>query len=439
MNADGTRLQRAIRESAAADGLTRRAILKRAGGSAAALGGAGWLLAACGGSSSSGSSSASKSAAGSSSAVKASSDPSIPLASKGNPLTLPISSDNRPIASGRPPEKGPLVIYDWADYLSPAVVKSFEQKYGVSAQVSNFASIDEAINKINSGTVVADVWVPDANHMLEFVQAKLIQPINHSYIPNLDNVIPAAGDPWYDKGARYSTPNFINLFGIQWRNDLLKIDPGSESNPWDVFWKVPKGTTIGMVNADPEDALMMGMLHLGATNFDTLSEKDINDAAAALAELTAKWQYTAFQPLATGVEKLSFGFNGDMVQIPHYLPKNVPLSATSFYFPANGLGYILNDLWVIPRNAKNPVLAHLFMNHFLEEQSAIDNFRDEGYQTMLNGLTVEKLKAAKVAAPHAIEMAFATATDQADGLPAPIFNSHQLIWIEHAFAQLTSG
>ncbi|MGH2858680.1 MAG: ABC transporter substrate-binding protein [Solirubrobacteraceae bacterium] len=368
-----------------------------------------------------------------------SSDPSVPIASKGNPLTLPIYSDNKPIPSGKPPEKGPLVIYDWADYLSPAVVKSFEQKYGVSAQVTNFASIDEAINKISSGAVSADVWVPESQRVAVLVEAKLIQPINHSYIPNLDKAIPAAGDPWYDKGARYSTPNYINLFGVQWRNDLIKIDPGSLSNPWDVFWKVPKGTTIGLVNADPEDALMMGLMHLGAKNFDTLSEKDITNAAAALAELTGKWQYTAFQPLATGVEKLSFGFNGDMVQIPHYLPKNVPLSATSFYFPANGYGYILNDLWVIPRNAKNPVLAHMFMNHFLEEQSAIDNFRDEGYQTMLDGLTIGKLEAAKVAPQHAIEMAFATAEQQANGLPAPIFNPHQLIWIEHAFAQLTSG
>jgi len=419
-----------------AGGITRRAALRRAGSGLATLGGAGLLLAACGGSSSGGGGGS----AGASSGIKTSSDPSIPIASKGNPLTLPIYSDNRPIPSGRSPEKGPLQIYDWADYLSPAVVSSFEQRYGVQAQVTNFASIDEAINKIASGAVSADVWVPESQRIAELVEAKLIQPINHSYVPNLDNVIPAAGDPWYDQGARYSTPNFINLFGIAWRNDLLHIDPGSLSNPWDVFWKVPSGTTIGLVNADPEDALMMGMLHLGATSFDVLSEKDINDAAAALAELkSAKWQYTCFQPIAQGTEQIAYGFNGDMVQVPHYLPKSTPLSAVSFFFPPSGRGYILNDLWVIPRNARNPVLAHLFMNHFLEKQSAIDNFRDEGYQTMLKGLTIQDLEAARVAPTHAIEMAFATPADQANGLPAPIFNPHQLVWIEKAFAQLTSA
>ena len=97
--------------------------------------------------------------------------------------------------------------------------------------MTTFATIDEAINKVASGAITPDVWVPDAEHIYQLVQSKLIQPINHSYIPNLDTAIPAAGDPWYDKGARYTSPNFINTFGIGWRNDLIKIDPASMSNP----------------------------------------------------------------------------------------------------------------------------------------------------------------------------------------------------------------
>jgi spermidine/putrescine transport system substrate-binding protein len=405
-------------------GLTRRAMLRRSAFTAAALAGSGWLLSACGSSSSP--------------AADTSKNPSIPIASKAHPLTLPVYSDNKPIPSGRSPEKGPLIIYDWSDYLSPAVVKSFEDRYGVTAQVTNFAAIDEAIDKISSGAVTPDVWVPDANHIYQFVQAKLIQPINHSYVPNLDNVIPAAADPWYDRGALYSTPNFINLFGIAWRNDLLKINPGALSNPWDVFWDAPKGTPMGLVNAGPFDAIQMAMLRSGNDGLNSISQADINQAASALAELKAKWQYTSFQPLGTGIEKLAYAFNGDMVVIPDYLPKSVPLSNVSFYFPPDGKGPILNDLWVIPKTAKHPVLAHLWMNHFLEMQSAIDNFRDVGYQTMLKGLTVAELTAANVAPPHAIQMAFATPIMQENGYPTPIFQTQQLVWIEGAFAQLTA-
>ena len=57
---------------------------------------------------------------------------------------------------------------------------------------------------------------------------------------------------------------------------------------------------------------------------------------------------------------------------------------------------------------------------------------------MLNGLTIEKLKAAKVAPPYAIEMAYATAEQQTNGLPSPVYKSQQLLSIERAFTQLTA-
>jgi spermidine/putrescine transport system substrate-binding protein len=330
------------------------------------------------------------------------------------------------------------VIYDWDFYLSPAVIKSFEQKYGVKAQLTTFASIDEAVNKIASGAITPDVWVPDAEHIYQVAQSKLIQPINHSYIPNLANAIPAAGDPWYDRGARYTSPNFINTFGIGWRNDLINIDPASEKNCWDVFWNAPSGTPMGMLNAAPYDAISMTMIRSG-NDLEHVTETDVTNASNELSKLqNVKWQYTSFQPLGTGVEHLAFAFNGDFAVIGKYLPKGTPVTVADYYFPAAGNGVILNDCWTIPKSAKNPVLAHLWMNHFLELESAIDNFRDVGYQTMISDLTVDKLKAAKVAEPHEIEMAFSPPAFQQNGIPVPFWNTQQLTWIEREFAQLTT-
>src|SRR5262249_36592044 len=77
--------------------------------------------------------------------------------------------------------------------------------------------------------------------------------------------------------------------------------------------------------------------------------------------------------------------------------------------------------------------------HFLEMESAIDNFRDVGYQTMLKDLTVDKLVAAKVAAPHEIKMAFSPPDFQNNGTPVPIWNNQQLRYIEQEWAQLTAA
>ncbi len=207
-----------------------------------------------------------------------SSDTSLPVGTKNRPITLPISSDNPAIASGKSPEAGPLVIYDWDYYLSPAVIKSFEEKYNVKAQLTTFASIDEAVNKIASGAITPDVWVPDAEHIYQVAKSNLIQPINHSYIPNLDKAIPDAGNPWYDRGARYTSPNYINTFGIGWRNDLVNINPANEKNCWDVFWDAPSGTPMGMLNAAPYDAISMAMIRNGST-LEHVSEADVTKAA----------------------------------------------------------------------------------------------------------------------------------------------------------------
>src|SRR5690348_13840775 len=54
----------------------------------------------------------------------------LKLASPSNPVTWPVQPDNQPIAAGLPPEKNAtLQVYNYADYVEPAVIKSFETKY----------------------------------------------------------------------------------------------------------------------------------------------------------------------------------------------------------------------------------------------------------------------------------------------------------------------
>jgi spermidine/putrescine transport system substrate-binding protein len=417
--------------------LTRRSALRAAGG-VLALSSAGSLLAACGGSSSSASTKAASGGAGTAGIG------GIPIATKDHPVKLPTYADNKAIPSGRSPEKGPLVIFDWGAYLSPDVVKSFEQKYGVSAQVTTFSSIDEATKKITSGAVKPDVWVPVVERLPQIVAAKLIQPINHSYLPSLNNVVSSFQSPWYDQGSQYSIPNYIWTTGIAWRNDLIKIDPKSMSNPWSIFWTAP-GTTgkMGLQNADPFDALSLALLKEGFTNFDRITQADVDKALADVQKLTgpkkAKLQYTAFQPLGSGTEVLAQAWNGDVLVVPQYLPSGTPATAISFYFPPDGKGSVNSDFWCIPRSAKNPVLAHMFMDHFLQTEAAIANYKSVGYQQPLNSVTLEKLKAEKVADPYILDMVYVTPTVATKGLPNPIPTAEQNQSYETAYAQLSSG
>src|SRR5690348_9548278 len=99
-------------------GLTRRRLLGRAAGSALGLGAAGFL-AGCenttqpiGGSAGGPTGPAAKLVV-----AKPVGPGGLPLPRPDNAVTWAITPENRPIPDGRPVERGPLNVYNYADYL----------------------------------------------------------------------------------------------------------------------------------------------------------------------------------------------------------------------------------------------------------------------------------------------------------------------------------
>ena len=89
------------------------------------------------------------------------------------------------------------------------MVKAFEKKYAaydVKVRVSTFNDTDEALTKIRAGKSGFDIYFPSYDQIAKMVTAKLIRPLNHSYIPNIANVWPEFTDPWYDGEWHYTVP-----------------------------------------------------------------------------------------------------------------------------------------------------------------------------------------------------------------------------------------
>jgi spermidine/putrescine transport system substrate-binding protein len=379
---------------------TRRTFIRRAGGAAAALSIPG-LLAACGSTTpvapSGQASSSASSGAGSSSASAAGQGPGgLALARPDHPLTLPIYADNKPIASGMAPEKGPLQLYNWIEYINPAVVKAFEKKYKVKVQISTFNTIDEAVAKLDSGAVQFDVFVPELVYLEQLVVGKILQPINLSYIPNLKaNVWPSLNNPWYDVGARYTVPYTIYTTGIGWRADKLPhFNPATMSDPWSALWSEgPKiSGKVGMLD-DQHEGLTMGLLHNGVTDVNTENPAEIAAAQKALQQLVSaanlKFDTNEYQRLADASLWLHQAWSGDMAVITSYAPQGTKSTAFGYWWPTDGRGPINNDTMAVLKGAKNPVLAHLFLNHLLDEKQAFSNFSFTGYQQPLTAMTPE--------------------------------------------------
>jgi spermidine/putrescine transport system substrate-binding protein len=322
----------------------------------------------------------------------------LPLARPNRPVTLPIHHDNPPIPSGRRPEAGPLQFYNWIEYINPAVVKDFERKYGVKVQISTFNTIDEAVAKLASGAVQFDVFVPETVFLEQLVVGKILQPLNHSYLPNLAaNVWPALANPWYDVGSRYSVPYTVYTTGVGWRSDFLPgFDPSKLANPWGALWREGPRISgkVGLLD-DEHDGLTMGLLYRGYRDPNTESAAQLSAARDALIGLVKttnlKFDTNEYQHLADGSLWLHQAWSGDMAAAPLYTPKGTPASVLRYWWPKDGRGPINNDMFGVLRGAKSPVLAHLFLNHMLDNDEALKNFSFNYYQQPLSAMTPELL------------------------------------------------
>jgi spermidine/putrescine transport system substrate-binding protein len=323
----------------------------------------------------------------------------IPLSRPDKPVTLPLTQD--PIKSGLEPEKGPFHIFNYQDYIDQvSVIDTFSKKYGVEVVLTTFDSMDQAITRLASGTVECDATNITPDRLAQGVAGKLLQPINHSYVPNLEkNIFKSLTNPFYDQGSQYSVPYNLYSTGIGWRTDKVKVDIGALENPWSIFWDAKSSEYSGYTGImdDARESLGMAMLYRGQYDVNT---EDAAELEKALADLKAtvpisnpKINITQYQTLADGSSWIHQAWSGDMLgAIISYWPEGQDKSLIKYWWPGKGKGVTQNDCWAVLAKAKNPVLAHLWLNHICDAEVAYNNTTTyTGYQPAQKSFNADEL------------------------------------------------
>lgn len=316
------------------------------------------------------------------------------LASPDDPVRWPFSPTYPRIEGGQTPEPGStLRVYCYADYIGPAVIKAFEEKYDVSVVLSTFNDTDEALTKIATGSVSYDVYYPGYDQIGKLVTADLLRPLTQSYISNMANIWPQFEDPWYDRGWRYSVPYSVYTTGIGWRTDMLDVDVASLENPFDVFWD-PANRGNSAVIDDWHTTMSMVLLRNGL-DVNSAKADDLALVREQLLELqdatNPRVTITMYNDLPAGQYGLATMWSGDIINAPYYLPKAVSPEVLRYWFPTDGRGTVDNDLMVLLGSGQNPVAAHHFVNFLLDPQVAADNFGFIGYQPPQRSISPSRL------------------------------------------------
>ena len=106
-----------------------------------------------------------------------------------------------------------LNLFNWSDYMSPGVKKSFQKTTGIAVNETYYADNETLLAKLKLGATGYDVIVPSDYMVHIMLMSGLLQPLDMKYIPNYDKYVgqifkdPPYDDPKQNGGMKYSVPS----------------------------------------------------------------------------------------------------------------------------------------------------------------------------------------------------------------------------------------
>ena len=379
--------------------ISRRGFLRQGTAAGLLLGGGSSLLAAC--------SSSAKS--GTPSGTQTITSGGIPLPRPHNPVTWQLYKDNAAIKSGLAPEQGAtLRLFNWVAYINPQCLTDFGKKYNCKVEVTTFENMDTALAKLRSGKLNFDVFFPTVDVMAQLVYGKLIQPLNHSYIPNITQAWPVFTNPFYDGKWQYTVPYTIYTTGIAWRKDHVDENPYAMANPWAMPWQAKYKDKVAILD-DARESISLGLMKNGIFDLNTTDPNQIAAAGQALENLAhltnVHIDNNDYTEIPSGQIWIHHAWSGDIATAPSYMPKGVPVDVVGYWFPPDGKGPVGNDTITVLKGAPNPVLAHLFLNYMLDQSNVLTNISFNGYMQPINGITPQRLVSEQLLPPSLMSTA----------------------------------
>lgn len=269
--------------------------------------------------------------------------------------------------------EGEVNFYNWDTYIGEDTLENFEEATGIEVQYDLFADNAELFAKLRGGNPGYDVIVPTNDYVEQMIAADLLMPLDHSKIPNLENIDPLFMDPAFDPGRTFTVPYMWGTIGIGYRKSAVESPPSS----WKEILESDRYAGRIALLSEPTTVLQMAMKAQGNSLNDWSDE---NLAAAERMLIAQKPRITAFAPdngqdlLLAGEVDLAMEWNGDIQQI---MEEDDDIG---YVLPDEG-GLVWEDTLAIPVGAKNVDNAHALINYLLDAEVAADIAAFIGYAT----------------------------------------------------------
>ena len=290
-------------------------------------------------------------------------------------------------------------IYNWSDYIDPAVIEDFTKATGIKVRYDTFDSNDTLETKLLTGKSGYDVVAPTAYFLQRQIKAGVFQKLDKSKLTNIGNVWPeiAARLSTYDPGNLYAVNYMWGTTGIGFNVKKLReiLGPGAKVDSWDMVFKpdnLAKFKACGVMMLDSSDDILPAALRYLRLDPNTRDIAELEKAADLVAKVSPsvrKFHSSEYlNSLASGEVCFVVGWSGDIKQAQKRGVEARSGIDIGYAIPKEG-AQMWFDNFAIPKDAKNVEEAHEFINYMLRPDAAA---RNSNFVSYANGnLASQKL------------------------------------------------
>ena len=275
-----------------------------------------------------------------------------------------------------------LNVYNWSDYIQPAVVADFSREYGIHVNYDVFDSNEILETKLLTGHTNYDIVVPSGAFFERQLQADIYRKLDKSLLPNLKNVDPevARAAARYDPGNQYSVDYMWITSGVGYNTaDIHARLADAPVDSWRMLFDpaiVSRFQDCGVQILDAPSEVVATVLIVLGRNPNSNSPEDLKAAEQALKAMRPYVRYVDssryIDNLANGDICLAMGWSGDVKQAHDRARDAGKGIDVAYSIPQEGA--ISNyDVLAIPADAPHVRNAHLFINYLLRPEIAARN------------------------------------------------------------------
>ena len=279
-------------------------------------------------------------------------------------------------ASPQESEATELVVFTWADYLSEEAAASFEQAHQCKLRIDTFDSNEAMIAKLEAGATGYDVLVPSSYAVRQLAARDMLLPLDHSKLPHLAQIDAGYLERALDPKMEFSAPYMMAPTVLAYLQSKVA---GAEPS-WSLIARPDLKGRVTLLD-DMREVLGAALKSLGHS-FNSTDPAEIQAAA----DLAIQWKANIAKfeneqwktGIASGEFFLVHGYAGELILAQE---ENEDIRIV---IPREGTSFSCDDL-CIPKTAKNPALAHAFINHLCDPAVAAENMQWIGYRAPNSG------------------------------------------------------